>query len=137
MAKSRSLYNNPYKYACVCSVPEELAKIACKKQRHIEKMRKKNPCYCPSCGSKHLYYESGSYEEGYDDFVECEDCGDTFTPREIPNIEYYDFLPFGDFDPVIYYSITQDKREGWRAACGAETQEEWVKFARKMITGRE
>ena len=42
MSKSRSLYDNPYKYACVCSVPLKLAKIACKKQRHLEKEQKKH-----------------------------------------------------------------------------------------------
>lgn len=136
MSKSRSLYDNPYKYACVCSVPLKLAKIACKKQRHLEKEQKKHPCRCPACGSKHLYYEHGSYEEGYGDFVECTDCGETYDPGEIPNIEYGSLTPFEDFDPVIYFSLTENKLEGWKEACGAETHEEWIHFAEKMIAGR-
>lgn len=136
MSKSRSLYDNPYKYACVCSVPLKLAKIACKKQRHLEKEQKKHPCRCPACGSKHLYYEHGSYEEGYGDFVECTDCGETYDPGEIPNIEYGSLTPFEDFDPIIYFSLTENKLEGWKEACGAETHEEWIHFAEKMIAGR-
>ena len=45
--------------------------------RPQKKEQKKHPCRCPACGSKHLYYEHGSYEEGYGDFVECTDCGET------------------------------------------------------------
>ena len=136
MSKPRSLYDNPYKYACVCSVPLKLAKIACKKQRHLEKEQKKHPCRCPACDSKHLYYEHGSYEEGYGDYVECHDCGETYDPCEIPNIEYGTLTPFKDFDPVIYFSLTENKLDGWKEACGAETHEEWIHFAEKMIAGR-
>ena len=136
MSKSRSLYDNPYKYACVCSVPLKLAKIACKKQRHLEKEQKKHPCRCPACGSKHLYYEHGSYEEGYGDYVECNNCGETYDPDEIPNIEYGSLTPFEDFDPVIYFSLTENKLDGWKEACGAETHEEWIHFAEIMIAGR-
>ena len=134
--KNRSLYSNPYKYACVCNVPLNLAKIACKKQRHLEKEQKKHPCRCPVCGSKHSYYEHDSYVEGYGDFVECNNCGETYDPDEIPNIEYESLEPFEDFDPVIYFSLTENKEEGWKEACGAETREQWIQFAEKMITGR-
>ena len=71
----RSIYANPYKYACKCDIPIELAKIACLKQRHFIKEQQKHPMYCPIC-------------------------------------------------------------EGWREACGAETHEEWLEFATKMIIGR-
>lgn len=136
MSKLRSLYDNPYKYACVCSVPLKLAKIACKKQRHLEKEQKKHPCRCLACGSKHLYYGHGSYEEGYGDYVECNNCGETYDPCEIPNIKYGSLTPFEDFDPVIYFSLTENKLEGWKEACGTETHEEWIHFAEKMIAGR-
>lgn len=33
----RNIYANPYKYACICDIPIELAKIECLKQRHFEK----------------------------------------------------------------------------------------------------
>ena len=71
----RSIYANPYKYACKCDIPIELAKIACLKQRHFIKEQQKHPMYCPICKSKNMNFESGSYEEGYGDFIECEDCG--------------------------------------------------------------
>lgn len=61
----RSIYANPYKYACKCDIPIELAKIACLKQRHFIKEQQKHPMYCPICKSKNMNFESGSYEEGY------------------------------------------------------------------------
>ena len=131
----RSIYANPYKYACKCDVPIELAKIACLKHRHINKEQRKHKVYCPSCGSKHLYFEMGSYEEGYSDFFECEDCGETFSPSEIPNVEYFDFMGWADFDAVLYFSNTENKLEGWKEACGATTHEEWLEFARANIIG--
>lgn len=132
----RSIYDNPYKYACVCNVPFELAKIACLKQRHMEKMRRKHPAHCPTCNSRHLHFEMGSYEEGYGDFIECLNCGDTFDCDEIPNVEYTDLTGWGDFDVVLYFSSTENKEEGWKEACGAETIEKWHEFARKMIVGK-
>lgn len=132
----KSIYANPYKYACVCNVPFELAKIACKKQRHLEKEQRKHKAYCPTCGSKHLVFEMGSYEEGYGDFFECEDCEDTFCPSEIPNVEHFDFMGWADFDPVLYFSNTEDKQDGWVEACGSDKYEDWLSYARNMIIGR-
>lgn len=132
----RSIYDNPYKYACVCNVPFELAKIACLKQRHLNKMQQKHPMRCPHCNSKSLIFEMGSYEEGYGDFIECDDCGDTFDCAEVPNAEYANLTGWEDFDPVLYFSTTANKAEGWRAACGAETLEEWHEYARKNIIGK-
>lgn len=63
-------------------------------------------------------------------------CGETYEPDEIPNIEYGSLTPFEEFDPVIYFSLTENKLEGWKKACGAETHEEWIHFAEKMIAGR-
>lgn len=41
----RDIHLNPYKYACVCNIPYELAKIQCLKYRHIDKEeRKHRPC---------------------------------------------------------------------------------------------
>lgn len=132
----RNIYDNPYKYACICNVPFELAKIACLKQRHIDKMRRKNPIHCLTCNSKHLIYEMSSYEEGYGDFIECENCGDTFDCADIPNIEYANLTGWEDFDAVVYFSTTNNKFQGWKEACGAETLEEWHKFAEKNIIGK-
>ena len=134
----RSIYANPYKYACKCDIPIELAKIACLKQRHFIKEQQKHPMYCPVCKSKNMIFEGGSYEEGYGDFIECEDCGETFDYNEVPNAEYASLTGWEDFDAVLYFSSnTENKSEGWKKACGAETHEEWLKFATEMITGRE
>lgn len=129
----RDIHLNPYKYACVCNIPYELAKIQCLKYRHIDKEERKHRPFCPECGSKHIGYEMGSYEEGYSSFFYCDDCGQAYD--EIPNGEYYSY--FGsDFDVVLYFSCTEDKADGWREACGAETIEDWHEFARKEILGR-
>lgn len=132
----RNIYSNPYKYACICNIPYDLAKIACLKQRHFDKMQRKHPIHCPTCNSKKLIFEMGSYEEGYGDFFECDTCGDTFEPNEIPNVEYASLSGWEDFDPVLYFSTTENKTEGWREACGAETLEEWHKFAKRNIIGK-
>ena len=132
----RTIYDNPYKYACVCNVPFELAKIACLKRRHKDKMRRKHPVHCPTCNSKHLIYEMGSYEEGYSDFIECDECGDTFDCSEIPNIEYVDLTGWDDFDAVLFFSQNDvAKTEDGEKACGAEDLEEWIKFAQNNIIG--
>jgi len=132
----RSIYDNPYKYACVCDVPIELAKIACLKHRHNIKEQRKHRAYCPCCKSKHLIFNMGSYEEGYGDFFECYECGETFDPSEIPNVEYFDYMGWADFDAVLYFSDTNNKEEGWLEACGATTHEEWLRFAKSMIVGK-
>ena len=133
--KNRSIYDNPYKYAIVCNVPFDIAKIACKKQRHLDKEHNKHKAYCPKCGSKHLEYEMGSYEEGYGDFIECSECGETFDLPEVPNVDYMTLSGFEDFDAVLYFSTTGNKSEGWVEACGAKTLEEWQAFARRSIVG--
>lgn len=136
MSKIRNIYLNPYKYAIECDIPFELAKIMCKKQRHYKKEQRKHPMYCPSCHSKNLVYDSGSYEEGYGEFIECYDCGETFNCNEIPNVQYGNFTGWEDFDPVLYFSNTNNKEDGWKEACGATTHEKWVDFATQMIMGK-
>lgn len=90
---------------------------------------------CPICKSKHLEYEMGSYEEGYGDFIECEDCGNTFDVDEVLNSKYADLTGWEDFDAVLYYSETENKEDGWMEACGSKEPEKWVEFARHMIIG--
>lgn len=131
----RSIYANPYKYASQCNIPIALAKIACKKQRHNEKEQRKHPMKCPVCSSKYLMYNHGSYEEGYSDFIECKNCGETFDCNEVPNIEYANLTGFEDFDVVLFFSTYDSITEGWKEACGATTREEWVTFAKKTILG--
>ena len=132
----KSIYSNPYKYSVKCNIPFELAKIMCLKQRHFYKEQRKHPMYCPICKSKKLNYEMGSYEEGYGEFIECYDCGETFDCDEVPNVEYASLTGWEDFDAVLYFSNTENKSEGWKEACGATTYEEWLEFATRMIIGR-
>lgn len=131
-----NIYLNPYKYAVECNVPIDLAKIACKKYRHIHKEQKKHIPRCPNCGSKRLGIEHGSYEEGYSSFVVCDNCGCDFDFSEVENIDYLPYCTGDDFDAVLYFASYKNKEEGWLEACGAETLEEWHRFARDMIIGR-
>ena len=132
----KSIYSNPYKYAIKCDIPFELAKTACLKQRHFLKEQRKHPMYCPVCKSKHLHFEGGAYEEGYGDFIECEDCGEAFDCDEVPNAKYAYLTGWEDFDAVLYFSNTENKEKGWMEACGATTHEEWIAFARRNIIGK-
>lgn len=136
MMNKRSIYDNPYKYACVCNIPFELAKIACNKQRHFDKEYRKHRAYCPKCKSKNLEYDGGSWEEGYGEFIECGDCGETFDCDEVPNIKYARLTGWEDFDAVLYFSNTENKEDGWKEACGGTTHKEWLDFATQMIIGR-
>ena len=133
----RSIYDNPYKYAVVCNIPFWLAKIACKKQRHLLKEVNKHRMYCPTCGSRHLGFEGGSYEEGYSDYIYCEDCGSQFDVVEVPNSAYASLTGWEDFDPVLYFGCRENKTQGWKEACGGETYEEWLLFAKNIILGYE
>jgi hypothetical protein len=52
---------------------------------------------CPKCSGK-LYFEGGSYEEGYGDFIACEECDFTSDVEGI-----YEYLgPWYGFDPCLY-----------------------------------
>lgn len=132
----KSIYANPYKYACVCDVPIDLAKISCKKHRHIEKEKRKHRVFCPKCGTEHLRVNLVSYKEGRIDFFECVDCGDLFSPSEIPNVEYFDCSPWEEFDPVLYFSDPKNKQEGWLEACGSDKYEDWIAFSIEKIIGK-
>lgn len=129
--KKLSIYASSKKYAKKCQIPLSLAKIECRKQRKIERSRKK--ITCPMCKHKSLGYEMGSYEEGYGDFIGCAFCGETYGPEEIKN---GDLLAYGaDFDAVLYFCKTKDSQDGWIEACGSDNIEDWHKFARRMIIG--
>lgn len=105
-----------------------------KKQRHINKEYAKHIPRCPICDSRKLYVVSGSFEEGYDSYVECDECGSGFDFEEVPNSEY--IRTYGDdFDPVVYFSTTENKKDGWVEACGSDKYEDWITFARHMIIG--
>lgn len=129
--KKLSIYANPKKYARKTQIPLGLAKIECRKQKQIDKKRKK--IRCPRCKRKALHYISGSYEEGYGAFIECDNCGEAFDPNEIKNSE---LLCYGsDFDAVLYFAKTKHSPNGWIEACGSDKVEDWHKFARNMIVG--
>lgn len=132
----RSIYANPYKYAVTCDIPFELAKIACAKARHCKKEARKHPMRCPNCNSKRLCFEHGSYEEGYSDYIECDNCGETYDVDAVPNSEYQSLTGYEDFDAVLFYSGTEDGYGDIMPKGAAKTHEEWVKFARDAIIGK-
>lgn len=135
MAKIKSIYDNPYKYACECDVPIELARIVCKKQRRFNKLvhraRK-----CPECNTRGLKYECGCWEEGIGDSIYCDNCGEAFGVEELEN-GYY--LAVGiDFDMVLYLSLSYTFEERMRERkekYDINTIEEWHKTAWKWIRG--
>ena len=127
---SRSIYDNPYKYAYECDVPIDLARATCKLQRKYDKMIYR-AAKCPVCKARALTYEHGDYWEGYGDFISCDSCGESFDLDEIKNGE----LLWGRgiaFDTVLWFSMgaTPEKRQEERAKeLGVNTIEEWHKWA--------
>jgi len=71
--------------------------IAIKYFEFIDK--KLNELECPECGNL-LEVEYGSYEEGYDDFVMCDECD--FTDNFDEKYKY--LSSWHGFDPVLYDS---------------------------------
>lgn len=126
---SGSIYDNPYKYAYECDVPIELARATCKLQRKYDKMIYR-AAKCPVCKARALTYESGSYEEGYGDFIYCDSCDESFNVDEIKNGVL--LHSWGNFDSVLWFSLgaTPEKRKEDRAKeLGVNTIEEWHKWA--------
>ena len=134
MAKIKSIYDNPYKYAYECDVPIELARIACKKQRRFNKLvhraRK-----CPECNSRALRYDCGSWwHEGIGDSLYCEKCGSEYEIEEIENGNL--LIAMAGFDFIVYYSLP--KKIEWRMEARAEelgvnTLEEWHSWAWREV----
>ena len=127
------IYANPYKYAYRCNVPIELARIICKYQNHIAKLTY-HAKKCPRCGARSLYFEGGSYEEGYGDFIECETCEETFGVDDIENGEY--LSGWSDFDVILYGSLgdtEEERRESRIAMCGSDDIKKWHEFAWRHI----
>lgn len=132
-----SIYTNPYKYAYICDVPIEYARIVQKRQNNIAKIIY-NARKCPKCGSHSLCFEGGSYEEGYDDYIYCEndECEADYEVSEIKNGQY--LSGWLDFDVVWYGLINVDdekKKEYRLMMCGSDNINEWHKFAWDHIRG--
>jgi len=129
MSRVKSIYNNPYKYAYKCDVPIELARAVCKYQRKLEKMTRK-AAKCPMCNTYELVLEHGSYEEGYDDYIYCDSCDQSFSVAEIEN--GYLLYGWSDFDIILWYSCNSTKeanRKQRAEELGINTLEEWQEWA--------
>lgn len=133
----KSVYLNPYKYAYICDVPIEYARIAQKRQNNISKIIY-NARKCPKCGSHSLCFEGGSYEEGYGDYIYCdnESCGEDFEVSDIKNGEY--LSGWLDFDVVLYTCSGETDAERQKdriAMCNSENVGDWHEFAWNHIHG--
>lgn len=130
--RKKGIYGNPYKYAYKCDVPIDLARAICKLQRKYDKMRHR-AAKCPKCKARALVYESGSYEEGYGDFIACDSCGEGFDVDEIEHSELLHM--WWDFDNVLWFSMgstPEIKREQRAEELGINTLEEWHEWARQQ-----
>ncbi len=83
-----------YKRKTGCTVAQ--AKIAIDYFKFLQEKAKK-AAICPKCGGE-LYLESGSYEEGYEDYIGCFVCD--FTSDVTGDFEYLTL--WHGFDPVLY-----------------------------------
>lgn len=133
----KSIYANPYKYAYICDVPIEYARIVQKRENNIAKIVY-NARKCPKCGSRSLCFEGGSYEEGYGDYIYCdnENCEETFLVSDINNGQY--LSGWFDFDSVLWASRgkTEEERAKTRSEeCYSEGFDNWSDFIWNHIRG--
>ena len=131
----KSIYANPYKYAYICNVPIDYARVVQKQQNNISKIVY-NARKCPKCGSRSLCFECGSYEEGYGDYIYCdnESCGETFSVSDIKNGTY--LSGWLDFDIVLWASkgkTDEERAESRKEQCCSEGFENWSEFYLKHI----
>ncbi|MCK2000725.1 hypothetical protein MZM54_04890 [[Brevibacterium] frigoritolerans] len=116
-----SLYNNPKEYAKETMMSIEQATLRCEHFKKIQQIMHEAK-KCPKCGKHSLGIEGGSYEEGYSDYVYCEndevvviengeelftDCGFTSDVKE----EYEPLNHWYDFDVILSFCF-QIKEEG-------------------------
>lgn len=111
-----SIYNNTEEYAKQTFMSLEQSEIRCKYFRKIQQKMHESK-RCSKCGQHTLEIESGSYEEGTQDFVYCEndkvsvideygekyltDCDFTSDVDK----EYEPVNHWYDFDEVLAFSI--------------------------------
>lgn len=135
-----SLYNDPKEYAAQTLMSLEQATIRC---NHFKKLKDQifKAKKCPQCGQHTLEIEGGSYEEGYNSFVYCEndavnvtdedgeiyqtDCDFTSNVKK----EYEPISHYYDFDDVLAFSI-HIKKDGL-ASVESSMGCSWSEFVKK------
>lgn len=86
-----SIYLNPKRYAEVTHTTLEQAKIRCDYFRtFLEKTEVAK--ICPKCKASTLEFECGSYEEGYGDYIRCEN--DQIETKDEEGDVYYEECNF-------------------------------------------
>lgn len=134
------LYDDPVAFAKKTRIPVSLSRIWCLNQlalqKEIEAAR-----ICPKCGQPTLVLESGSYEEGTNDYVYCEydqipmvdeadgeeykvECDYTADPGK----EHEPLSSWYDFDVILAFSVGMVERD--KEFGGLQ---EWVKFVRDEV----
>ena len=106
------------KYKKETNCTRKQANIAIKYLEFLNCMTEKYSV-CPECGGK-LYFEGGSYEEGYDDFIGCNYCD--FTSNVEGNFKYL-FWGYG-FDVVLCNPSSFTPKE--RKQIMREQVKEWL-----------
>lgn len=115
-----TIYNDPQKYSKQTSTSIEQAELRCSLfkqiQQKVHEARK-----CPKCSKHTLTLEEGNYEEGYSDYIYCEndkivviddgeecttDCG--FTSEALKEFEL--LYHWHDFDEVLAFSLDNEDR---------------------------
>jgi hypothetical protein len=135
-----SIYADPVKYARMARITIGMAEIWCAEQlrlaAEIEAART-----CPKCGKPTLTYEIGCYEEGYDDYIHCEndevpevdeEGEDYYSECEFlcePNKEMSALAPWYDFDVLLAMKSGFMDEVGRSSSLG-----EWIKFAKEEVS---
>lgn len=135
-----SIYNVPKDYAAQTVMSLEQATIRCNHYKKIEE-QSFEASKCPQCGQHTLAIECGSFEEGYSDFVYCENDKVTVTDEDgetyhtdcdfTSNVtkEYEPISHYYDFDEVLAFSIGIE--QGGLASIESNIGCTWSEFVEK------
>lgn len=119
MKRSKSIYEQPRRYAKKFNVPIQYAREICKKQVRLLKDIRKNS-KCPYCGERELELEYSDAEYSSKSWIICCNCY-----REIDESLHKHVRVYGtgeDFDVIMWASLDESMEF---------TPEEWLDFIKE------
>ncbi|MFK7696413.1 hypothetical protein [Paenibacillus sp. HJGM_3] len=133
------LYDDHVSYAKKTRIPVSLAKVWCANQLELQE-EMDAARVCPKCGKPTLVLESGSYEEGTQDYVYC--ANDEIQAVDVDGEEYFEECDY-TADPEKKHeplSTWYDFDVIWAFSCGLIDRKnefynlrDWLDFVRKEV----
>lgn len=119
MKKSKSIYEQPRRYAKKFNIPIQYAREICKKQVKLLKEIRKNS-KCPYCGKRELEMDWSDAEYSCKSWITCNNCGKDIDEKIYKNVRVEGIGE--DFDVIMWASM-DDMMEF--------TPEEWIAFIKE------